>query len=175
VIILSIWNSISIPYELAFPDAFEGLLSFIIIDYFIDILFAFDILINFRSVYKDSKTEENVVDGRKIAFNYACKGRFFIDLLASMPFEIFGLIFNASSSQLKLFGMLKLVRLLRLGRMITYLKANRSFKFGAKLIQLLFMLILVIHWIACLWYAVTLQDISWFPAKDLDAKFTIIF
>ena len=71
--------------------------------------------------------------------------------------------------------MLKLVRLLRLGRMITYLKANRSFKFGAKLIQLLFMLILVIHWIACLWYIVTHRDDTWFPAKDLDAKYTIIF
>lgn len=71
--------------------------------------------------------------------------------------------------------MLKLVRLLRLGRMITYLKANKSFKFGAKLLQLLFMLLLIIHWIACLWHIVTTRELSWFPAKDLDARITIIF
>ena len=93
VIVLSIWNSISIPYELAFPDAFEEEMGFLFVDYIIDSLFAFDIFINFRSVYKDPKTEESVTDGKKIAMNYAFKGRFLVDLLASTPFELFGLMF----------------------------------------------------------------------------------
>ena len=64
--------------------------------------------------------------------------------------------------------MLKLVRLMRLGRMVTFLKANKSLKLSMILVQLLFILILIIHWIACLWLIVVDQSHSWFPTKDLD-------
>lgn len=175
VILLSIWNSIAIPYEFAFPDAFEENVGFMVADYFIDLLFAFDILINFRSVYLDPKTEEPVDDGKKIALNYLFKGRFVIDIFASTPFEVIQLIFSGDSNNLKFLGMLKLVRLLRLGRMITYLKTNRSFKFGMKIIQLLFMLLLIIHWIASFWYMITSSIQDWFPPKDLDFRTTEIY
>jgi hypothetical protein len=106
---------------------------------------------NFRTAYKDPKTDDLVFDSKRIAINYL-KGRFWIDLLASLPLEYIILLFSESSSQqLKFFGMLKLVRLLRLGRIVTYLKMNSNFKFGMKLIQLLFMLLLIIHWCTCLW------------------------
>lgn len=57
IILLSIWNSILIPYELAFPSIVEEEPSLTTLDYFIDAAFAFDIVINFRSVYYDPKTE----------------------------------------------------------------------------------------------------------------------
>jgi hypothetical protein len=63
--------------------------------------------------------------------------------------------------------MLKLVRLLRLGRMVTYLRMNKKYKFGMKLIQLLFMLLLIIHWMNCVWYYVTKQDKVWIPPFNL--------
>jgi len=95
-----------------------------VIDYLIDVFFAVDIAINFRTIYLDPKTEEPVEDGKKIALNYVLKGRFWIDILASLPFELLALVFRSGSSNLKFFGMFKLARLLRLGRMITYLKMN---------------------------------------------------
>jgi hypothetical protein len=57
-------------------------------------------------------------------------------MLASMPLELVALMFGdlVDDNTLKIFGMFKLVRLLRLGRMITYMKVNRSFKFSMKLI-----------------------------------------
>lgn len=182
IILLSIWNSILIPYELAFPSIVEEEPSLTTLDYFIDAAFAFDIVINFRSVYYDPKTETQVTDGKKIAWRYV-QGRFWIDLLASLPLEMISLLFVGvfSSSTLKLFGMFKLVRLLRLGRMITYMKVNRSFKFSMKLIQLLFLLLLMLHWIACFWYMTTggeirdLANKSWFPPKDLDLNRTLLF
>ena len=180
VIVLSIWNSISIPFEFAFPESMEGNSSFTVIDYIIDFLFAFDILINFRSIYYDHKTDEPVTDGKKIALTYVFKGRFVIDLLASTPFELIMVIFQGDSegnSNLKFFGMLKLVRLLRLGRMISYLKTNRSFKFGMKFVQLIFMLILILHWTACVWYVIitSKNPPTWMPPKDLDFRETILY
>lgn len=65
-----------------------------------------------------------VDDGKKIALNYVLKGRFFVDLLASLPLEAVGFFLPLSEDNLKFLGMLKLVRLLRLGRMITYLRTN---------------------------------------------------
>ena len=73
---------------------------------------------------------------KKITTNYL-KGRFWIDLLASCNFDLIFLILfpdmgdNAVTS---LFGMLKLVRLLRLGRMVTYLSKSKSAKLGAMMI-----------------------------------------
>ena len=70
-------------------------------------------------------------------------GRFFIDLAASIPFELFYFMFkgndgtegeeNESSMELKLLGLLKLVRLLRLGRIIRHMKAKQGFKVGIRM------------------------------------------
>ena len=86
VILLSIWNSIQIPLAFAFPEAFEEKVGYIVSDQIIDFLFMFDILINFRSCYVDSRTDELVEDPKKIARNYL-KGRFWVDLIASLNFD----------------------------------------------------------------------------------------
>jgi len=55
-----------------------------------------DIIINFRLVYRDSKTDDEIYDWKKIAIRYIFFGRFFIDFLASLPVEIFELAFGAN-------------------------------------------------------------------------------
>lgn len=79
------------------------------------------------------------------------------------------------SALTSLFGMLKLVRLLRLGRMVTYLSKSKSAKLGAMMIQLFFMLLLLLHWIACVWYILAVREKTWIPSKDLDWSETIVF
>lgn len=74
-------------------------------------------------------------------------GRFGIDLVASIPLEIVTLILKSNVSNLKFLGMLKMVRLLRLGRMITFLKANQKLKFSMKIAQLIFFILMAMHWI----------------------------
>jgi len=182
VIILSIWNSIEIPFEFAFPESFEGATTINAIDKVIDALFVFDILVNFRTMYVDPKTDLMIEDPKKISKNYI-QGRFWIDLVASIPFEVFAVFLEnddgtaGNETTLKIFGMLKLVRLMRLGRMVSFMKTNKSFKLSIILVQLLFILILVIHWIACVWYGVIGLEggSTWIPPKDVDWDSTIIY
>lgn len=91
VIILSVWNSILIPFEFAFEETVAASMGLTVFDYIVDVFFAFDILINFRTMYIDPKSEAIVSDGKLIAAQYL-SGRFWVDLLASMPFELVALI-----------------------------------------------------------------------------------
>jgi len=64
------------------------------------------------------------------------KGRFWIDLLASIPFEKFLVVDQEEASDnttFKIFGLLKMIRLLRLGRIITYMKFKQSLKIGFRI------------------------------------------
>jgi hypothetical protein len=92
--VLSIYNSILVPLQFSFSDLFEELNYLSIIDYIIDFFFAIDIVINFRTIYIDAKTDLPVTDGKKIAFNYLFKGRFLIDFFASLPVDEIFAIFN---------------------------------------------------------------------------------
>ena len=98
------------------------------LDRVIDAMFALDIVTNFRTIYIDARSEQVVSDSKKICWNYL-KGRFIIDLLASIPFDSLasisayfardGQVIDSSTSEF--LSMLKLTRLLRLGRMISYI------------------------------------------------------
>ena len=64
----------------------ENNTGFTVSEAIIDCLFGLDILINFRTGYRDSSTDELIMGEREIAINYM-KGRFWIDLFASFPLE----------------------------------------------------------------------------------------
>ena len=66
---------------------------------------------------------------------------------------------------------MKLVRLLRLGRIITYLKFKQDIKIGVRIFQLLFMLLLIVHWIACIWYLI-ISGMDWIPPNDANYGFS---
>jgi hypothetical protein len=98
-----------------------------------------------------------------------------VDLAASIPFEDLYLMFaeinedeEGGSMELKLLGLLKLVRLLRLGRIIRYMKVKQGFKVGIRMFQLLLFLVMMVHWISCLWYLLIRERGSWVPPRDLD-------
>lgn len=177
--LLAFWNCISIPFDVAFEP--NDNMTYIIVEYIIDICFFIDILVAFRTTYINSKTGFEVVEGSKIALNYIngdyiLTGRFFVDLAASIPFENvytwFVVVGESSSNndltRVKLLGLLKLVRLLRLGRIIRYMKFKQGLKVGIRMIQLLVLLLMLVHWIACIWYILVRERGSWVPPKDLD-------
>jgi hypothetical protein len=59
-------------------------------NWIIDFFFFLDILVNFRTTFIDQKTGDEVFNGKKIARNYI-KSRFWIDFLATIPFDkVFG-------------------------------------------------------------------------------------
>ena len=86
--ILAIWNCFSIPFFVALEPTIADEPSMFGINTAIDILFAVDIALNFRTTYFNVRTGDEVFDTNKIATNYFVTGRFFIDLLASIPVDI---------------------------------------------------------------------------------------
>lgn len=76
-------------------------------------------------MYIDARSEEVVSDSKKICLNYL-QGRLLIDILASMPFEVVAGFFteNVDTVTSKFLSLLKMTRLLRLGRMISYFQIN---------------------------------------------------
>ncbi len=98
VMLLAIYNCISIPFNASFaPDA---VIYYEIWEGLVDICFAVDIVINFRTTYVNSQTGLEVTSGWRAAWNYIKSGRFIVDLLASIPFErIFLLFASAENSQ----------------------------------------------------------------------------
>ena len=57
IILLTIYNCFMVPLEFSFSKYFDKITALTAIDYCIDICFALDILVNFRTVYIDPKTD----------------------------------------------------------------------------------------------------------------------
>jgi len=114
----------------------------------IDFVFMIDVVVNFRITYISKKTGEEEFGLKNIAINYL-KGRFWIDILASMPFDVVTLfIISSNKTQtmyFQAFGLLKLVRITRLSRIIMYLNLRDDIKISLKLAKLIFFLILFLH------------------------------
>ena len=93
-----------------------------------------------------------------IAINYLT-GRFWLDLVSAIPFElVLRLFFDPAKhtfiDDFKLLSILKLIRVMRLGRLINYMNSTDETKLSLRLFKLCFFLILYIHITACLWYFV---------------------
>jgi len=87
VILLSLWICFILPFEVAFEPSSLQTQTYRSINYIFDVVFILDILFNFRTTISDFITGEEITDSKKIAMNYI-KGRFFLDLLAAIPFEM---------------------------------------------------------------------------------------
>ena len=90
--ICAVWNCITIPVNVAFPENFFTHTGFTVFDWCVDIIFLLDILVNFRTSYLNTKTGDEITNWWQIASNYL-KTRFIIDLLATIPFDTIGNLF----------------------------------------------------------------------------------
>ena len=70
----------------------------------------------------------------------------------------------------QLTGLFKLIRLLRLGRIVTFMKMRQDFKLGFRIVSLVSMFLLIIHWLGCILFIfVEDQEKSfWLPPFDLN-------
>lgn len=109
----------------------------------------------FRTTYDNEKTGLEVTEGKIIARQYALHWRFYFDVLSILPIEeVYSLFTDESAGgnniTFKIFNCLKLIRLLRLGRIITYMKLKSDVKTGMRIIQLVGLLFLMVHWFGCI-------------------------
>ena len=149
---LAAYNCFSIPYFSSFNDDIENSLTFMVFDSLIDFFFIIDIVFNFRTTVIHPRTGEELTSVYMIAKHYISSGKFFIDLLAALPIDVFIMIIqNQQNEQVQWIQLAKLTRITRLSRIINYMRAQDDIKLSLKLFQLVFFLLLYIHFIACFW------------------------
>ena len=88
IILLTLYNCLSIPFNVAFSDSLNESVMNQVFDHLIDVIFFFDLAFNFRTTYVNPKTTLEIIDPREIAINYTLRGRFLIDILSVIPFEL---------------------------------------------------------------------------------------
>ena len=83
--VLSLFNSFTVPVEMAFEPEFLKNPTLTVVNFMIDFCFFVDILICFRTVFINDRGEE-VTNGWELAKVYL-KSTFIIDFLATVPFD----------------------------------------------------------------------------------------
>ncbi|CAI2361123.1 unnamed protein product [Moneuplotes crassus] len=168
IVLLATWNLFYIPYSVSFEAYIISQFFTNIMNWLIDLFFLIDIFINFRTTVVDPVTGDDIYNTKVIAKQYI-QGKFWIDLLASIPFDIVTLFFSDSASgtlTFELFGLLKLIRVLRLSRLITYMNLQDELKMSLKLIKLFFFLVMYIHCVGCIWFFIVKENEKWLPPLD---------
>ena len=152
IIFMVMWNLYFIPLHAAFfyenPDSVNAAMR--LLDDIIDVLFIFDVILNFRSTFLDERGNE-VIEPQKIRDHYL-KTWFAIDAIAAFPFDIVASWFlGDTQTKLGALAILKCFRLLRLGKMLKYveyfLNAN-----AVRILKLIFGVFLLAHWTTCSWF-----------------------
>ena len=86
IIILAVYNSIFLPFEIAFKPEYTDYDYVYWFNKCVDISFCFDIILNFRTTFLNPITGEEIKKSSTIAWNYFV-GKFWIDLISTIPFE----------------------------------------------------------------------------------------
>lgn len=161
--------AIAVPYRMGFAIEIMFDTGWFWFEAIVDVYFAFDILINFRTAFA---TEDGglITSTHAIAKRYI-KGWFWIDVAACFPVTYIGLLVGGTDSsqrgaqQLKV---LKIVRLFRLAKMLRLARIQRVIKrldedlpglwTVSRLTSLVMIILYISHLIACFWYAVGLTE-----------------
>ena len=84
-------------------------------NWLVALLFFVDIGINFRTTFINTRSGDEIWDPKMISKRYVFGGRFWIDFISSIPLDEL----SGGNIIFSLFGMLKILRVTRLGTIIT--------------------------------------------------------
>jgi hypothetical protein len=164
VIVLAIYNALSIPLSIAYSPLSLASPEFQATDATVDFIFLLDIVLTFRTTFLDPARGEEITDPVEIAYQYVRKGPFYLDLVSSLPFsDILSFAHNseAFAQILDILGLLKLLRILRISKFIANLNSDASFKTFLKMLMLVLYTLVFLHLLACLWYVITSGSEIW--------------
>jgi hypothetical protein len=74
---------------------------------------------------------------------------------------------TGTAEKLDLFQIIKINRVLKFTRVISFINATENVKLTLRLFKLILYLMIYIHWQACAWFYYTKQDRMWYPVPDL--------
>ncbi|XP_038583249.1 potassium voltage-gated channel subfamily H member 5-like [Micropterus salmoides] len=181
ILILTFYTAIMVPYNVSFKTK-QNNLAWLVVDSVVDVIFLIDIVLNFHTTFV-GPAGEVISDAKLIRMNYmktwfvidllSCLPYDIINAFENVDEDIITSASPAShlreSSHLhrnttrtedsvlpglsSLFSSLKVVRLLRLGRVAR--KLDHYLEYGAAVLVLLVCVFgLVAHWLACIWYSI---------------------
>ncbi|XP_029352967.1 potassium voltage-gated channel subfamily H member 5a [Echeneis naucrates] len=150
ILILTFYTAIMVPYNVSFKTK-QNNLVWLVLDSVVDVIFLVDIVLNFHTTFV-GPSGEVISDAKLIRMNYL-KTWFVIDLLSCLPYDVINAFENVDEGLSSLFSSLKVIRLLRLGRVAR--KLDHYLEYGAAVLVLLVCVFgLVAHWLACIWYSI---------------------
>lgn len=83
--------------------------------------------------------------------------------MATVPLDTISSLFASQNRYLTIFGALKLVRVLRLNKIISYLRSSQETKATLQLAKLVYYLVLYIHVFGCTWWIIVSSTKTWIP------------
>jgi hypothetical protein len=152
IVVLIIFSCVIISYQVAFDP--NGNHINVIVIYLIDLFFILDIYFNFFTSYSHQGIE--FTDPQKIKRHYL-RTFFPIDVIANFPFELVVLLIGELSilnvSLVLILRLFRLLRVIRLFKIFHHWSEKSWTNSGILRIQkFLIIILLVIHWIACIWF-----------------------
>ncbi|XP_055513101.1 potassium voltage-gated channel subfamily H member 8 [Leucoraja erinacea] len=157
ILLATFYVAVTVPYNVCFTesdDSSSTSRSTTVSDVAVEMLFIFDIILNFRTTYV-SQSGQVVYDARSICIHYGTTW-FIVDLIAALPFD---LLYAFNITVTSLVHLLKTVRLLRLLRL--FQKLDRYSQYSAMVLTLLMsMFALLAHWMACIWYVIGRREMA---------------
>ena len=173
------------PFKLSFIPPGDKVPFWDTIDSIVDALFICDLIVNFISAYerRDGTPETRL---KMIAKKYL-KSWFIVDFIACIPVDVFEPLFMQQGGSVDYKSISRLSRLPRLYRLIRLIRLFRLFKFSrslrsvfkimhvnqgvGKLITVLISVLFIVHFVACLWYALAelnnFESDTWVVRLDL--------
>ena len=158
------YDLLSVPYVICFNvSSTDATFTF---DTIKDVFFMIDVVLNFKTAYIDDGTL--ITDSALISKKYL-KRWFLIDLLTSLPISLIVEVVVDDESTGSTVSALRLSRFLRFARIARIFKAVKLKRLFVKmeeffyssvfngikgLVGLLFMILLLAHWVACIWHLV---------------------
>ena len=169
-LLVLVYLSISLPFRIAF--GVEQTKGWEVTDSMIDTLFFIDILLNCITGFYTADGE--LVMGNKAILQRYSKGWFWLDLIATLPWdemvstsdgdsggddESGGSVDAAAGTRalqgLKLLRLVRLLRLLRLKRIMSRSSLWVNMRYSVRSISKFFVFLLVVaHWLACFWFMI---------------------
>ncbi|XP_023258781.1 potassium voltage-gated channel subfamily H member 5-like [Seriola lalandi dorsalis] len=181
ILILTFYTAIMVPYNVSFKTK-QNNLAWLVLDSVVDVIFLVDIVLNFHTTFV-GPAGEVISDAKLIRMNYlktwfvidllSCLPYDVINAFENVDEDVITSAspathlressnFHRNTTRIEdsllpglssLFSSLKVIRLLRLGRVAR--KLDHYLEYGAAVLVLLVCVFgLVAHWLACIWYSI---------------------
>ncbi|KAK3287646.1 hypothetical protein CYMTET_4855, partial [Cymbomonas tetramitiformis] len=170
IIVLVFYNSIYIPLDISFKFSTTVAQGFYWLDIAVDVCFAIDIVFSFRTQLHNPQLDGAIKDFNAIAKQYMALW-FWIDLVATVPFDALGALVTGQSNQVHVVGLLKTVRLFRLGRLLKKMDQLSAANF-LRIAKLMVSYVMCVHWFACFWWWIAAdfaenEEVTWIKEFNL--------